>query len=176
MRDVIVESHPVNRQTLLEYANIPISFTVRSVFNVEPVDGGLGGIILREEKADKQYVKDYDALDGEGPTRWLKTFDTGNWRLFIARHSGKLVGGVTVATRTPEVHMLKGRTDLVVVWDVRVHPDHRRSGIGTGLFSTATEWARGNGFRQLAVETQNTNVPACKFYASQGCKLGEIDR
>ncbi|MDP2919994.1 MAG: hypothetical protein Q8O43_07245, partial [Dehalococcoidia bacterium] len=47
---------------------------------------------------------------------------------------------------------------------------------GTGLFSTATEWARGNGFRQLAVETQNTNVPACKFYASQGCKLGEIDR
>jgi hypothetical protein len=30
--------------------------------------------------------------------------------------------------------------------------------------------------RQLKVETQNINVPACRFYARQGCVLGVIDR
>jgi streptothricin acetyltransferase len=28
----------------------------------------------------------------------------------------------------------------------------------------------------LAIETQSNNVPACRFYASQGCRLGAIHR
>jgi hypothetical protein len=32
------------------------------------------------------------------------------------------------------------------------------------------------GCRRLKVETQNTNVPACRLYASQGCTLGAIHR
>jgi hypothetical protein len=27
----------------------------------------------------------------------------------------------------------------------------------------------------LTVETQTTNVPACRFYAAQGCGLGSIE-
>ena len=28
----------------------------------------------------------------------------------------------------------------------------------------------------LKIETQNINVPGCRFYASQGCRLGEINQ
>ena len=28
----------------------------------------------------------------------------------------------------------------------------------------------------MKVETQNTNVPACRFYSRMGCKLAAIDR
>ena len=28
----------------------------------------------------------------------------------------------------------------------------------------------------MKVETQNINVPACRFYARMGCELGTIDR
>jgi hypothetical protein len=28
----------------------------------------------------------------------------------------------------------------------------------------------------LKAETQNTNIPACRFYARQGCELRAIDR
>ena len=28
----------------------------------------------------------------------------------------------------------------------------------------------------MKVETQNVNVPACRFYARQGCVLGAINR
>ena len=32
------------------------------------------------------------------------------------------------------------------------------------------------GNTRLMVETQNVNVPACRFYRAMGCELGEIDR
>lgn len=37
-------------------------------------------------------------------------------------------------------------------------------------------WAAARGCRQLKIETQNVNVPACRFYARQGCVLGAINR
>ena len=72
--------------------------------------------------------------------------------------------------------MLVGRKDLAVLWDIRVHPDRRRSGIGTQLFKHAVKWAQSRGCTQLKIETQNINVPACEFYVKQGCHLGEINR
>ncbi len=38
------------------------------------------------------------------------------------------------------------------------------------------EWAGSEGFRFLVIETQNTNVPACRLYASSGAELIEIRR
>ena len=37
-------------------------------------------------------------------------------------------------------------------------------------------WVVARGCRWLKVETQNINVPACRFYAKQGCVLGAIHR
>ena len=68
------------------------------------------------------------------------------------------------------------RDDLTVLWDIRVREDVRGRGIGTQLFASAAAWARDRGYRQLGIETQNVNVPACRFYARQGCRLGAIHR
>jgi hypothetical protein len=46
-------------------------------------------------------VKDYDAVDGEGPLHWSRRFDVSNWTLFTARVAGSRVGGATVAFDTP---------------------------------------------------------------------------
>ena len=160
------------------YAGIPISFTVESVFRVEVVDRGLGGFKLIEEKTDTPYLKDFDSAgDGDTrPERWAKRFDVSNWTFFLAYVWERAVGGATLALDTPGVNMLEGRKDLAVLWDLRVHPDARGRGIGTALFKHATDWARENGCRQLKVETSNVDVPACKFYAKQGCVLGAIHR
>ncbi len=37
-------------------------------------------------------------------------------------------------------------------------------------------WAVLRGWRQLKIETQNTNVGACRFYERQGCRLRTINR
>jgi len=72
--------------------------------------------------------------------------------------------------------MLEGRADLACLWDLRVHPDYRGKGVGHQLYNRAIAWARERQCRQLKVETQNINVPACRFYARQGCELGGINR
>jgi GNAT superfamily N-acetyltransferase len=159
---------------LSEYARVPIRFEVRSILVVEDVDKGLGGLGLREERI-KPYIKDYDSPDG-GPQRWLKRFDVSNWGFLVAYDANRPVGGATIAYNTEGVHMLEERDDLAVLWDIRVHPDYQGKGIGAMLFNKSVEWARAKGCTQLKIETQNVNVPACRFYVKQGCHLGQIHR
>lgn len=162
-------------QKLSEYAGIPIAFSVASVLDVESIDKGLRGMYMREKKVATPYIKNYDSYDG-GPERWLKRFDVSNWAFFLAYTQNRPVGGAAVAFHTPGVNMLVNRNDLAVLWDLRIHPDYRRRGIGTQLFKHAAKWAQSKGCIQLKIETQNVNVPACRFYTKQGCHLGEINR
>ena len=155
---------------------IPIRFRVEAILHVEEVDGGLGGLLLREGAVDEPWVKDYDEHETEGASRWAKRFDVSKWGLLVAFDDEDPVGAATVAFQSPNVDMLEGRADLAVLWDIRVHPDRRGEGIGSRLFRAAADWARERGCTQLKVETQNINVRACRFYARQGCHLGAIHR
>lgn len=159
-----------------EVARISISFEVESVFDVSAPGGGLGGLILSERRLAAPYVKDYDTAEGEHPSQWASRFDLSNWGLIGAYASGARVGAALVAFNTRGVGMLEGRSDLAVLWDIRVAPEARGRGAGCALFRTVEAWARARGCRQLKIETQNINVPACKFYARQGCVLGAINR
>ncbi len=158
--------------SLSEYARISIAFVVRSRLRVEPIDDGLGGLMLVEERVDAPYVRDFDVE--EPPTRWPDRWDIAHWPVLSAFHGSRRIGGAVVAWRTPGVHMLEGRSDLAVVWDIRVDGEYRGRGVGSKLFARARDWARENGCSLLKVEAQNTNVPACRFYASQGCELRAI--
>jgi GNAT superfamily N-acetyltransferase len=164
------------RSALDEYAAIPIAFEVASVFDVSDSSHSSGAFALTERRLATPYRKDYDACSGEGPAQWGLHFDLTNWGFFAAREEGRLVGGAAMAIRTPGVDMLEGRDDLAVLWDIRVLPDVRGRGVGAALFQAAELWARNKGCRQLKVETQNINVPACKFYARQGCVLKTVNR
>jgi len=157
---------------LAEYALLPIAFPVDQVLDVTA--RAEGGFALSARRLEVPYVKDYDAVDGEGPLHWSRRFDVSNWTLFTARVAGSRVGGATVAFNTPELTMLEGRRDLSVLWDIRVVPNARGKGIGSALFEKVEAWARAHHCRQLKVETQNINVPACGFYARHGCKLRAV--
>jgi GNAT superfamily N-acetyltransferase len=157
---------------LAEYALLPIAFPVDQVLDVTV--RAEGGFVLSARRLEVPYVKDYDAVDGDGPLHWARRFDVSNWALFTARVAGSRVGGATVAFNTPGLTMLEGRRDLSVLWDIRVAPDARGKGIGSALFEKVEAWARTHRCRQLKVETQNINVPACGFYARHGCELRAI--
>ena len=154
--------------TLIEYARIPIAFEVSEVFDVASERNDRFRLVCRQ--LSRTYVKDYDAI-GERPVEWPQRFDVSNWAFFSAFADGRRIGGTTVAYKTPNLNMLEGRVDLAVLWDIRVDPANRRLGVGTALFDAATTWATSNGCRELKVETQNTNVVACRFYARHGCVL-----
>ena len=60
--------------------------------------------------------------------------------------------------------------------DMRVAPSHQRRRIGAKLFDAVADWGREEGMRLLKIETQNTNVPACRFYQRMGARLGGLQR
>ena len=179
-----IEIRQVGADSLEQYGEIPMRHRVESIFRVDEIDGGFGGLTLTETPFDQPYVKDHDEDPEENVSSWTNRFDVSNWLFLMAfdgdkpfgQAQGRAVGGATLAFRTPKVNMLQGREDLAVLWDIRVHPDYKRQGIGSDLLHRAVEWARKQGCKQLKIETQNNNVPACRFYASRGCRLGSIDR
>ncbi len=169
-----VEIRQVGLDVAARYREVPTAFTVQSV--LEPRATDKPGIVLHEVPCERPYVKDYDTagVDEGCPARWAERWDTSNWGFFAAIDGPRTVGWAAVAVRTPGMTMLEGRDDLAVLWDIRVHPDWRRRGIGGQLFQSATRWARQQGCRQFKIETQNVNVPACRFYAAHSCRLGGI--
>jgi GNAT superfamily N-acetyltransferase len=162
--------------TLAEYARVPIAFEVREVLAVVAPDAGLGGLHLVAAPVAVPYVKDYDAEPGQHPTRWPAHFDTSGWGILSAWLAGERVGGAVVAWDTAGLDLMDGRADLAVLWDLRVAPARRGQGIGAALLAAAERWAAAQGARWLSVETQNVNVPACRFYARHGCTLGAMHR
>ena len=85
--------------------------------------------------------------------------------------------GAGVAVGAPVYPLYRfERPDLSVLWEVRVDPDHRRSGVGTKFLAHAGARARASGYGQLGLEADSRNVGVCRFYARQGCELGAIHR
>jgi ribosomal protein S18 acetylase RimI-like enzyme len=157
------------------YAGVSIAFTVESRLRVELLHDGLDGVRLTEERVDPPYVKDYDQIDGAGPESWPTRFDVSNWGVIAAFDGPRRVGGAVIAWRNPELKVLGGSDDVAALWDIRVDPELRRTGYGSRIFERAAAWARDRKCRALVVETQNINVPACRFYARHGCRLSALD-
>lgn len=167
---------------LTGYARVSIAFEVRvvydvsAVFDVSTVSEVSERFVLSERRLDRPYLKDYDSVDGDHPTHWARRFDLSNWIAFAARIGSTRVGSAAVAFDTPQVELLEGRRDLAILWDLRVSPSMRGRGVGAALFNAVEEWALARECRELKIETQNVNVPACRFYASRGCELRAANR
>lgn len=162
--------------SLEEYSHIPIAFTVERVYDFHLPFDASAGFRYSERLLEAAYPKDYDSIAESGPGSWPRNFDVSNWALIAARLGGKRVGGAALAFNSPGLDMLEGRMDLAMLWDLRILPEARGRGIGGALFRAAEAWAAAKGCRVLKIETQNTNVPACRFYGKQGCRLGRINR
>jgi GNAT superfamily N-acetyltransferase len=168
---IVIEQ--ISSDRLGEYDRVPQKVEVKAILQVELVEHGLGGILLNEIPVEQPYIKDYDA-SGELPSDMPSRFEVRNWGFFLALDGGIAAGAATVAYDTTGVFMLEARRDLSVLWDIRVRPEYR--GVGIPLFRHAAQWSREHACMQMKIETQNVNLPACRFYQRMGCRLGEIRR
>lgn len=154
------------------YDSVTQNVDVRSVYQVRHVDGGLGGLLL-EETPVAPYVKDLSQY--ERATEYEQHFDISTWRFYMAFDGETPIGALTLAGPTEGMNMLSGREDACVLWDIRVADGWKHQGVGQRLFDMAAAHAREAGYRQMIIECQNNNVPACRFYRKQGAVLGKVD-
>ena len=155
-----------------KYDKIPMLVHVKSIFKLNKIENGLGGILLKETSVE-ECIKDLGAY--EKATENAVEFDITNWKFFMAFYNELPIGAATVASKTKEIHMLDGRDDMSVLWDIRVDDRYKRQGVGSKLFTMAVEWSKSKGLKQMKIECQNNNVQACKFYHKHGAILGMID-
>ena len=154
------------------YDSISMNVDVRSEYRIKRIDNGLGGMIF-EEVPVTPYIKDLSVY--ERATEYEKEFDITYWSFYMAFDDDKPVGALTVAAGTDKLHMLAGRDDACVLWDIRVADAYKHQGIGQKMLDLAIKDAKADGYRQMIIECQNNNVPACKFYHKQGALLSKLD-
>ncbi|CAF0732469.1 unnamed protein product [Adineta steineri] len=156
----------VDSSRLSEFSNIPISFEVHSIYDI--IDDNNEQIKLIERPLLTSYIKDYDQLLNSDSSHLWSNMDTTDWGIFLAldtTQNDKVIGGAIV--EMPQCALC----------DFRVDPCYRRLGVGKALFKHAVQWAKQQGkTKHMSIETQNTNVSACRFYSAMGAKLGDIDR
>ncbi|HKL88081.1 MAG TPA: GNAT family N-acetyltransferase [Salinibacter sp.] len=153
------------------HVEISIAFLVESVLRPDPEGADLD---LVECTVSEPWWKDYDVEPGADPAAWLQRFDTSTWSIISAWRGHERLGGVVILADDPAIDMLEGRADLGLIWDLRVQPSARGQGIGRRLIDAAEGWATSRGCSTLKVETQNINVPACRFYEQQGFVLRSV--
>ncbi|MEA4890796.1 MAG: GNAT family N-acetyltransferase [Clostridiaceae bacterium] len=153
------------------YDSIEMKVHVKAIYEVIIED--LSGISFHKT-AVEPYVKDFTFW--EKYSRWKTEFDISNWHFYVAFDEDYPIGGAALCHKTPQIHMLDGREDLGVLWDIRVDSMYKHHGIGQCLFDRVRENAKALGLKQLKIECQNNNVPAVNFYLKQGAHIGAINK
>ncbi|MDP4199986.1 MAG: GNAT family N-acetyltransferase [Bacteroidota bacterium] len=169
---IVVQTQAATAKSIEEYCLVPMAFRVESRYIPRPTSGETPSWVLVEQPIAQPYLKDYD--NDEDPRDWASRFDLSNWVMISASDGAKRVGGAIIAFDTIGVDMLEGRSDLSVMWDIRVDPGYRRRGVGSTLFVEALNWSLTHGCREIKVETQDINVAACNFYQRMGCRLRSV--
>ena len=86
--------------------------------------------------------------------------------IFFADVDGKPAG---------QIKLVPWWNKFAYVEEITVDTDFRGKGVGHALMTRAIEWAKGQNFPGLTLETQDNNVPACRFYEKCGFVLGGFD-
>lgn len=159
-----------------EYALISSAFEVCATLDLATLGNDPQNVDLsRLQEVKPPYTKDYDAIQGNTPADWASRFDLSKWGFFAARIDGKRIGGAAVACEHDGLCTSNSGPGVAMLWDIRVIPSFRDQEVGAALFQRVEKWAFAQGCRQLKIETQHNNVPACQFYSSQGCDLESIE-
>lgn len=164
----IIEERPTG---LAEYARVSIGFTVAERFDEQALAVLRDDASIRAVAVSPPYWKDYDSYPGGHPSEWPRQFDLLRWTILAAYDGARRRGGAVVIVDDPRIDLLRDCPSCALLWDIRVAPDARRQGVGSALLEAAEQRARERGARSLRVETQDVNVPACRFYYAHGFRL-----
>ena len=154
------------------YDKVSMIVNVCTEYKIKRIDNGLGGLVF-EEISVEPYIKDLSVYNRV--MEFKNKFNITNWRFYMAFDDDTPIGAMTVAGKTNGLDMLYGREDACVLWDIRVIDSYKRKGIGQKLLEMGILNAKKDGYKQMIIECQNNNVPACKFYQKQGAVLSKID-
>lgn len=115
-----------------------------------------------EELFEDSHMQSYPVDDND----YAEYVDCPYKNAFLAYVDGAFAGRIIVR---------KDWNKYVFIEDISVVKDYRGKGVGTALIQKTIEWAKKEGMDGLALETQDNNLLACRFYSKCGFKLGAVN-
>jgi ribosomal protein S18 acetylase RimI-like enzyme len=103
--------------------------------------------------------------DSETDTRYRRVIDQG---LSLGVYDDERLVGIAIAEK-------QAWNRTLWVWEFHIAADYRGRGLGRQLMDSLAEVGKKTGCRVMVCETQNTNVPAIRFYRKVGFEVGAID-
>lgn len=150
------------------YASVPMHISGDSIYRLKRPNPFTLAL-----KKEARAAFSFEVSD-ENPESWKSFIALDNFRMVGICHGQTSVAAMSLVHDNPSVRMLDGRKDMLLVWDLRVHPDHKGKGYGRALIEYAIREAETLGVNHLRIETQNTNPNAVDFYHAMGFELAQI--
>lgn len=116
-------------------------------------------------REQRQYGSHLHAEDNRDPLRMTLASAISNDGLHVTRQDSSVVGFVSFGI---EDGALVQDVTRGVVRNIFVHPDHRRSGLGTALLESAEATLKDRGAEVIRLEAMAQNDDATEFYREQG--------
>jgi streptothricin acetyltransferase len=157
---------PLEADDIDRLAEIRPTYSTDTILAVERLGSGLNlGWQLTERRVDPPFDKgtlyDFDEDRRDEIRERLNRADDFYQR--VIEQDGRLAALLELE--------YQAWNNTVFVWNLMIDLDFRRQGFGRRLWFRALDYARDCEARAIMIETQNTNIAACRFYAEMGCKL-----
>lgn len=111
-------------------------------------------------------VESYEKILIVDPENYTTFIDNPEKVIFFADVDGQPAG---------QIKMVPWWNKFTYIEELTVDTPFRAKGIGSALLTRAIEWAKGQGFPGVTLETQDNNVPACMLYEKHGFVLSGFD-
>jgi GNAT superfamily N-acetyltransferase len=111
-------------------------------------------------------VEPYEKILIVDPEDYTTFIDNPQKVIFFADVDGQPVG---------QIKLVPWWNKFTYVEELAIDTEFRGKGVGYALMNRAIEWAKGQGFPGIMIETQDDNVPACMLYEKCGFVLGGLD-
>ena len=149
----------INQQNLADINKANQPFEI--IGKIKPTFAG-GNWTYTEEIYEHPYIKEYLS----NPCDYAVYIDNPDKTVFFAYSGSECIG---------QIILRKDWNWYAFIEDICVVKSSRGQGIGTALIQKAVEWAKSSGLKGLALETQDNNLLACRFYAKCGFVIGGVD-
>lgn len=113
---------------------------------------------LFSEPREKQYPDDEED--------WGAYIDDPDKAIFLCYEEEQCAG---------QIILRRDWNRYAFIEDISVAAAFRGRGVGTALMKRAVEWAREKELCGLALETQDNNLLACRFYKKFGMEIGAVN-
>lgn len=150
--------HEINHINLQDINKCDGTFTVDSRLVLRAENGFINYSVVKIKPYQKRYIfEERDYLS------YISNADKG---AYLAYADGQVVG---------QIEVRKHWNAYAWIDDFFVDVHFRRHGVGGALMQKAVDWTKARNLPGIMLETQDVNVPACRFYENFGFRLYGFD-